>query len=364
VESAGQPAATEPVRLSPERLGAFVGDAARYGRVTEADVPLFAEALVDAELRGIESHGVARLPAYVRAFRRGVVNPAPALEVLRDGGATALVDGDNGLGVIVGQRAMDRAVELARACGVGAVAVRNSNHAGMLATHVRRGAEQGMIAFFTSNGPAIMPAWGGIEPRLGNGPFAWGIPSNGERPLILDMACSAVARGKIRLYAARGEELPSGWALDSEGRETRNATAALQGVVLPMATYKGYGIAFVNEILSAVLTGSCLAAEMPRDFLKEGSTVLDSWGAGHLAVALDVSRFIDPPLFKAGVDRLAQVVREGPAQSAGAGVLIPGEPEDLMRRERERQGIPLSETVRAQLSSFADEIGIVFPAAS
>jgi LDH2 family malate/lactate/ureidoglycolate dehydrogenase len=221
-----------------------------------------------------------------------------------------------------------------------------------------------MIAFFTSNGPAIMPAWGGIEPRLGNGPFAWGIPSNGERPLILDMACSAVARGKIRLYAARGEELPPGWALDSEGRETRNATAALQGVVLPMATYKGYGIAFVNEILSAVLTGSCLAAEMPRDFLKEGSTVLDSWGAGHLAVALDVSRFIDPPLFKAGVDRLAQVVREGPAQSAGAGVLIPGEPEDLMRRERERQGIPLSETVRAQLSSFADEIGIVFPAAS
>jgi LDH2 family malate/lactate/ureidoglycolate dehydrogenase len=178
------------------------------------------------------------------------------------------------------------------------------------------------------------------------------------------MACSAVARGKIRLYAARGEELPPGWALDAEGRETLNPAAALQGVVLPMAQYKGYGIAFVNEILSAVLTGACLAAEMPRDFLKEGSTVLDSWGAGHLAVALDVSRFIDPSLFKAGVDRLAQVVREGPTQDADRPVLIPGEPEEATRRERERDGIPLSHTVRDQLSGFADEIGIVFPDAS
>src|SRR4051794_11828700 len=167
----------EPARLSPQALVSFVSDSARYGGVAEADVPLFADALLDAELRGIESHGLARLPAYVRAFRRGIVNPAPGVATVREGGATALLDGDNGLGVIVGQRAVDRAVELARTHGVGAVAVRNSNHAGMLATHVRRGAEQGMITFFTSNGPAIMPAWGGIEPRLGNGPFAWGIPS-------------------------------------------------------------------------------------------------------------------------------------------------------------------------------------------
>jgi LDH2 family malate/lactate/ureidoglycolate dehydrogenase len=364
VETAGQAAATEPARLSPQELRAFVGDAARYGGVAEADVPLFADALVDAELRGIESHGVARLPAYVRAFRRGIVNPAPEPKALRESGATALLDGDNGLGVILGQRAMDRAVELAREYGVGAVAVRNSNHAGMIATHVRRGAEHGMIAFFTSNGPAIMPAWGGIEPRLGNGPFAWGIPSNDERPLILDMACSAVARGKIRLYAARGEELPAGWALDAEGRETRDATAAMEGVVLPMATYKGYGIAFVNEILAAVLTGACLAAEMPRDFLKEGSTVLDSWAAGHLAVALDPGRFIDPALFRAGVDRLAGVVRDGPTLSPDGRILVPGEPEEAKRRERERNGIPLPQTVRDQLSAFGDEIGVPFPASA
>jgi len=361
VKSAGQPAAATPARIDAEELGSFVGDAARWGGVAEADLPLFVDALLDAELRGIESHGVARLPAYVRAFRRGVVNPTPSVGVLRETGATALLDADNGLGVIVGQRAVDRAVDLARQHGVGAVAVRNSNHAGMLATHVRRGAEQGMICFFTSNGPAIMPAWGGIEPRLGNGPFAWGIPTRAERPLILDMACSAVARGKIRLYAARGEPLPSGWALDAEGHETQDPAAALQGVVLPMATYKGYGIAFVNEILSAVLTGASFAAEMPRDFLKEGSTVLDAWGCGHLAIALDVAGFIDPALFTAGVERLSSVVSHGPTRPPDARVLVPGEPEETRRRERQRDGIPLEPTVRAQLAAFGNEIGVPFP---
>jgi LDH2 family malate/lactate/ureidoglycolate dehydrogenase len=346
------------VRLDQDEVRRFVTDAAVWGGVAAEDIPLFSDALVDAELRGIESHGITRLPVYVRAFRRGIVNPRPTLSTVRASGATALVDADNGLGVIVGQRAIDRAVELARDHGVGVVAVRNSNHAGMLATHVQRAAEQGMIGFFTSGGPAIMPPTGGIEARLGNGPFAWGIPSDSARPLILDMACSAVARGKIRLYADRGEELPSGWALDASGHETTDPHAALEGVVLPMASYKGYGIAFVNEILSAVLAGACLAAEMPTDFLKGGSTVIDSWACGHLALALDVSRFIDPALFRAGLAHLGEVVLDTPTLSPETTIMLPGEPEDRTRDEREANGIPISETVRANLAAFADEIGI------
>jgi L-2-hydroxycarboxylate dehydrogenase (NAD+) len=354
-------AAAAPSRLSAGDLREFICAAARYGGIPDVDVPLFADALVDAELRGIESHGVGRLPVYVRAFTQGIVNPRPTLTTVNESGATMLLDADNGLGVIVGQRAMDRAVELAVTHGVGVVAVRNSNHAGMLATHVERAAARGMIGFFTSNGPAIMPATGGIEPRLGNGPFAWGIPTEAVRPLILDMACSAVARGKIRLYAARDEELPPGWALDAQGRETRDPAAALEGVVLPMASYKGYGIAFVNEILAAVLTGACFAAEMPRDFLKEGSTVIDSWKCGHFALALDVARFIEPSLFKAGISRLGQVVRDGPTVTPDTEILLPGEPEDRTRRDRERDGIPLAGSARTSLSRFAEEIGIDFP---
>jgi LDH2 family malate/lactate/ureidoglycolate dehydrogenase len=253
---------------------------------------------------------------------------------------------------------MDRAVALAESYGVGAVAVRNSNHAGMLATHVERAGQRGMIGFFTSNGPAIMPPWGGRESRLGNGPFAWGIPSGRGRPLIVDMACSAVARGKIRLYAERGDTLPSGWALDGEGRETQDPVAALQGVVLPMATYKGYGIAFVNEILSAVLTGACLAADMPRDFLKEGSTVIDSWACGHLALALNVASFVEADHFADELERLGRLMLETPTVSEDATVLLPGDPEADTRSARERDGVPLHGTVVARLDAFAEEAGI------
>jgi LDH2 family malate/lactate/ureidoglycolate dehydrogenase len=348
-------------RIDVGELRKFVEEAARSAGMNGADVELFAHALVDADLRGIESHGVTRLPVYVRAFLRGIVNPAPAISTVRAFGATELLDADNGLGVVIGQRAMDRAVELAEEHGVGAVSVRNSNHAGMLAAHVERAVVHRMIGFFTSNGPAIMPPWGGIAPRLGNGPFAWGIPTASGQALILDMACSAVARGKIRLYADRNEELPPGWALDATGHETTDPDEALEGVVLPMASYKGYGIAFVNEILAAVLAGAALAAEMPTDFLKGGSTVIDSWGCGHLALALDVSRFADPDTFTAGVEHLEQVVRDTPKLSPSDSILLPGEPEQRTRADRERDGIPVARSVRASLAAFADEIGIATP---
>ena len=348
-------------RVAADELRRFVADAARFGGMTGDDVPLFVAALVDADLRGIESHGITRLPVYVRAFDQGIVNPTPAISAVRAFGATELLDADNGLGVVVGQRAMDRAVELAERHGIGAVSVRNSNHAGMLATHVERAVARGMIGFFTSNGPAIMPPWSGIEARLGNGPFAWGIPTESGRPLILDMACSSVARGKIRLYADRDEPLPSGWALDTTGHETTDPHEALKGVVLPMASYKGYGIAFVNEILAAVLAGAALAAEMPTDFLKGGSKVIDSWACGHLALAIDVSRFADPDTFTAGVEHLGQVVRNTPTLSPSDTILLPGEPEERTRADRERNGIPVAASVRANLAAFADEIGIVAP---
>jgi LDH2 family malate/lactate/ureidoglycolate dehydrogenase len=294
---------------------------------------------------------------YVRSFREGILNPAPELATVREAGATRVVDADNGLGVVVGQLAMDQAVELAAAHGVGVVAVRNSGHAGMLAIHVLRAAARGMIGFFTSNTPAIMPPWGGLEPRLGNGPIAYAIPADGD-PVVLDMACSAVARGKIRLYADRGEPLPDGWALDRDGRATRDPHAALEGVVLPMATYKGYALAFVNEVLAAALSGAALAADMPRDFLREGSTVLDRWCCGHLAIAFDVASFAEPAAFRATVGRLRELMRTTPPAPDGARVLVPGEPEAACRAERIRDGVPLDPATLERLRAFAAEAGL------
>ena len=337
---------------------AFVARAARFAGMPDGDVARFVDGLVEADLRGHWSHGVVRVPPYVRALAAGVVNPSPRVEAARQFGATALLNGDNGHGVVIGQIATDRAVELARKHGVGIVAVRNSNHTGMLATHVLRAAHQDMIGYFTSNGPAIMAPHGGREARMGNAPFAYAIPRRIGDPIVLDMASSQVARGKVRMYADRGDPIPDGWAIDERGVPTRDAAAAMRGSVVPMAGYKGYGIALVSEILASVLPGASLPVEMPRGFLEAGSSMLDSWGSGHLAMAINLAAFGDPEEFKTGVDRLVGVMKETPLAEGADSILVPGEPEWMTRRHRIRNGIPLNATVVSQLDAFAQEIGI------
>ena len=337
---------------------AFVGRAARFAGMPDEDVVRFVDGLVEADLRGHLSHGVVRVPPYVRSLAAGVVNPRPRVEAVRRFGATALLDGDNGHGVVIGQIATDRAVELAHEHGVGVVAVRNSNHTGMLAVHVLRAAHHGMIGYFTSNGPAIMAPHGGREARMGNAPFAYAIPRRTGDPIVLDMASSQVARGRVRMYADRGDPIPEGWAIDSRGVPTRDAAAAMKGSMVPMAGYKGYGIAFVTEILASVLPGATLSVEMPRAFLQAGSTMLDSWGSGHLALAINVEAFTDLEEFKLEVDRLVAFMKETPLAEGVDSILVPGEPEWITRRERIENGIPLNTTVVSQLDAFAREIGI------
>ena len=337
---------------------AFVRRAARFAGMPDEDVVRFVDGLVEADLRGHLSHGVVRVPPYVRSLAAGVVNPRPRVEAVRRFGATALLDGDNGHGVVIGQIATDRAVEFAREHGVGVVAVRNSNHTGMLAVHVLRAAHHGMIGYFTSNGPAIMAPHGGREARMGNAPFAYAIPRRTGDPIVLDMASSQVARGRVRMSADRGDPIPEGWAIDSRGVPTRDAAAAMKGSMVPMAGYKGYGIAFVTEILASVLPGATLSVEMPRAFLQAGSTMLDSWGSGHLALAINVEAFTDLEEFKLEVDRLVAFMKETPLAEGADSILVPGEPEWITRRERIDSGIPLNATVVSQLDAFAREIGI------
>lgn len=344
--------------VSVDDARAFVSRAARSAGMPDEDADLFVDGLVEADLRGHWSHGVVRIPPYVRALAAGVVNPTPRVDTVRRFGATALLDGDNGHGVVVGQVATDRAVDLAREHGAGIVAVRNSNHTGMLATHVLRAAHRNMIGYFTSNGPAIMAPHGGREPRMGNAPFAYAIPRRTGDPIVLDMASSQVARGKVRMHADRGEPIPEGWAIDERGVPTRDAAAAMRGSVVPMAGYKGYGIALVTEILASVLPGAALSVEMPRAFLEAGSSMLDSWGSGHLAMAINLEAFSDPEDFKSEVDRLVTYMKGTPLAEGADSILVPGEPEWNTRRHRVRNGIPLNATVASQLDAFAQEIGI------
>ena len=345
-------------RLPVADVRRYVRDAGERAAVPEDQIDLFVSSFVDADLRGVETHGIARIPAYVRAFLEGIINPAPSISVLHDNGASLHVDADNGLGMVVGQLAMDKAVERAARFGVGAVSVRNSNHAGMLAIHVLRATSHGMLGFFTSGGVAIMPAWGGADQVLGNGPFAWGMPNGSSFPVVVDMASSVVARGKIRSLAMEGKPIPEGWALDSEGHPTRDASAAMRGVVLPMAGHKGSGLAVALEIVSSVLSGSSLAVDAPRDFLREGARTLDSWRIGHFALALNPDAFAGSDAFDEILGRLKISITDSRRAAGVTRIVLPGQIEAETQDERLRSGIPISSRVLESLNNFAEEIGI------
>jgi len=321
------------------------------------DALLFVDGIVEADLRGISTHGIYRLPVYARGFRTGAINPRPTLSVLRERAATMLVDADNGLGVVVGQRAMDLAVGLARASGLGAVGVRNSNHSGMLAVHVLRAAGQDMIGQFLSNTPALMAPHGGRESVMSNSPMAWAIPTS-TWPIVLDMATSAVARGRIRLAAQRNERIPSGWAVDRDGYPAEDAHAAMTGTVLPMAGHKGYGLALVNEILAAALPGARLGFDVPRGFLAEGAQSLDSWGIGHLAIAISIDAFGDVDSFKAAVDRYRNAIVSSRRAAGTDRIFVPGEMEHGYRENAISTGLRIPADVLRSLDALAEELDI------
>jgi len=345
------------VRVDAAEVRAYTRRCAVWAGVEGTDLDLFVEGVVGADLRGIDSHGVFRVPFYARGLRSGDLNPRPNLRRLRGRGATELLDADNGLGVVVGQRAMRRAVELALEHGIGLVGVTNSNHAGMLACHVLHATDAGMIGSFTSNAPALMAPWGGRTAMLSNSPFAWAIPSRPD-PIVLDMACSNVARGRIRLAASRDQPIPPDWATDADGAPTTDPHAAMEGLVLPIAGYKGYGLALVNEILAAALPGAILSVDVSRRFLAEGATSLDSWGVGHLAMAIDVAAFGEPAVFVDRVAGLADRIRASATASNAERILLPGDLELEAQRARERDGIPMTPALLGQLRAFADEAGV------
>jgi LDH2 family malate/lactate/ureidoglycolate dehydrogenase len=202
-----------------------------------------------------------------------------------------------------------------------------------------------------------MAPFGGRDPLLSNGPLAYGIPTRGE-PLVLDMASSATNRGRIRLYAQTGRPLPPGWALDDEGNATTDPAEALRGVVLPMGGHKGYGLAVVNEVLAGALSGALLAIDMPRDFLKEGSRVLDRWRSGLLAMAIDITAFASRDSFLDQVEALVNELRSARPAPGSDGVLLPGDVEQEHRATQLRDGIVLAPPVVAALDELASEMSV------
>lgn len=326
-----------------------------YG-LPEEDAETSAYALVRANLRGVDSHGVARVPMYCNRLRRGVAKARPDIRVERVAPAAALVDGDDGLGLVVGRRGMQEAITLAREAGIGLVGVKRSGHYGMAALYILQAVEARCIGLAFTNASPALPVWGGHRPFLGTSPFAAGAPAGDGPPFVLDMACSIVARGRLKFAAQRGESIPEGLALDKHGRATTDGRAAFEGVMLPIGGVKGAGLSMLMEVFSGVLTGAAFGGEVRNPF-----TGLDApQGTGHFFIALKADLFQAFEVIEERMKVLAARVKAQPLAAGFDEILMPGEPEYRREQERLRQGIPLSADVVESLQREARRTGVPF----
>jgi LDH2 family malate/lactate/ureidoglycolate dehydrogenase len=341
--------------VNVELVYALPSDAEEFARallvahgVPGADAAVVAHCLVLADLRGVSTHGVVRLPGYLDRIRRGLVNPRPELVPDVVAPAAASLDGQNGLGFVVATRAMEQAVELARTAGVGVVSARHSTHFGMAAAYVLQAIEAGMIGMIMTNASRAMPAWGSRTSLLGTSPVAVAAPGGSLGPFVLDMSPAVAARGKIRMALRRGETIPLGYALDAEGRATTDPAAALQGVVLPIGGPKGSGLAMMMDIFGGVISGAAFAGGV-GDQYKDYDRPQD---VGHFFLALKPDLFLSRADYERRMDELVRAIRESEPAEGFTEVLVPGEVEARSAERRSSEGIPYS---RDEVSSLQAE---------
>jgi LDH2 family malate/lactate/ureidoglycolate dehydrogenase len=323
--------------------------------VKEDDAKTIAESLISANLRGVDSHGVARLQAYVERVVKGLIDPLGPIEVVREYGATALIDAHNNFGQIAAMRAAHLVAEKARRFGVASVGVRNANHFGMGAHYALKLTEQKLIAMILSNGPPAVAPWGGKRPMLGTNPICIGFPADKNDSIILDMATSTVARGKIRLAALKREKIPEGWAFDEEGNPTSDPISALRGSLAPIGGPKGYGLALSLDTLCGLVTGS--------NFLRDVKALDDFSGfsgTGFFLEAINIESFVSYQEYLENIARYIKEVKGCPTRTGVNEIFLPGE---IERREAERRrelGIPLSQEVLDELKKLAGKFGAEF----
>lgn len=343
--------------VQAEQLLQFAVNALCKVGLSEEKAATIGSVLVDADLRGIHSHGVHNLPRYARGFMQGHLNMNPSFPLIVDNGIFAIVDGEDSLGVLGADRAMDLAIERARQYGIAYVGVRNSSHFGAAYYYSKKALAHQMIGYSTTNGREVMAPWGGRQSLLSNNPFSYAIPAGKEPPIVFDIACSISARGRIRMMGRNNEPIPDHWAITKDGEPTTDPWEALGGSVLPFGGHKGYGLAVVNEIFSAALTGALFSFEQGQrvkdDSIKVNSSVQTAWRCGHLFGAIDISRFVAIEEFKERVDFMIQTFKSSPKAKDMGRIYLPGEMENENYEERIKSGIPLNEKTVQLLNEFA-----------
>ena len=336
--------------------------------VPKDDAVQAADVLASADLRGIDSHGVARLYSYVGMLSEGHINPKPKITIVRSTMSTATIDGDNGLGLVVGPHSNRIAMDMADKAGSGWVSVCNTNHFGIAGYYVLQALDRDLIGWAMTNSTSLVtPLWG-MERMLGTNPIAIAFPGKEEPPIVIDMATCAAAYGKIEMARRKGEPIPTGWGIDNQGHNTTNPDDPVNGgCLLPLGSdrerggHKGYGLAVMVDVLCGVLSGAnwgpfappfALRQEMPKRSVGKG--------IGHFFGAMRIDGFIDADEFKRQIDDYVRTFRATKPAPGTNGPLIPGDPERIAERERSKNGVPLIMPIVEDLRAISKQTGIPF----
>ena len=342
-------------RISGDKLRAFIAGAFEAVAVPREDAKVIAQLMAQADINGSEGHGVFRLPQYIRRIKGGAVNVKPDIRVERELAGMALVHGDNGMGHLVMKFAAEKAIEKAKTAGVAWVGARWSNHAGPAALYATMPLAHDMIGLYMAVGSANhLPPWGGLDMLLSTNPLAVAVPAGDEPAIVLDMATTVAAYGKVKTKAQRGEMMPEGWMMDRQGRPLTDPKRAAEGFLLPIGGYKGYGLALVLGLLAGNLNGAAMGKDVV-DFNNDDTTETNT---GHAIVAINIAAFQDLQEFRRGMDTLIRDIRNSQRLPGVDRIRLPGEGTHLARADREKNGIPLPEALLAVLGQLANELGI------
>ncbi|KAK0644554.1 Malate/L-lactate dehydrogenase [Cercophora newfieldiana] len=342
------------IRVRHQDAHEFVVSLLKASGVSASNAGIVAQGLVEADLRGVDSHGINRIPSYLARIRAGVLDAKAEATVTEVTPVVAQVDAHNGFGFPAASLAMSTATRMASTFGIGLVSVKHSNHFGMSAWIVRQAVSAGMMSLVFTNSSPALPVWGGKSQLMGVSPIACGAPGGKDsRPFILDMAPSVAARGKIHKALRRGEKIPKGWALDSEGRETEDPAEALKGVMLPMGGPKGSALAIMMDVFSGVMSGSAFAGGVtgPYDLSGPGDV-------GHFIVAIKPDLFVSLEEFRERMDILYKRVVESDKAAGVERIYFPGEIEQLTEEERLKDGIPYVQDEIDAMNAEADKLEV------
>jgi LDH2 family malate/lactate/ureidoglycolate dehydrogenase len=343
------------VRAKRLQLEEFTASAMRALGLPIEDAATVAALMVDADMQGSDGHGVIRLAPYAKRILAGGINLTPDIKVIQERTAMALVDGDNGMGHLVMKKATELAIHKARTAGIAWVGSRLSNHAGPASLYARMALQHDMIGLYFAVGNANhLPPWGGLDMLLSTNPIAAAIPTLNEAPVVLDMATTVAAYGKVKAKAQRGEMMPEGWMIDRQGKPLLDPTKSEEGFLLPIGGYKGYGLSLIVGILAGTLNGAAMGSQV-IDFNKDFSTTTNT---GQAIAIMDPSAFGDITEFKQNVDTLVRELRGSERMPGVDRIWLPGEQSHEKRLSNEAHGILLAPSLIKQLNDLAAQLNI------